>query len=140
MLVSLVWIFFIIFANAFDIVTGTTIDMHWPSVTKSIVKMDMEAELETLTDINIPTFDNMKHDINQTPTEDWDNEAMEAIEWLGLAHLKASRIKKTNKELNPFISVYQTHSNLLQSQTGTLVKWKGFIPTSIIQNIMTNLR
>lgn len=125
---------------ATDNTTGTTIDMQWPSLTKCITKLDMEAELETLTDINIPAFHTIKHDIHQTPTEDWDNEAMEAIEWLGLAHLKASRIKKTNKETNPFISVYQTHTDLLQSQTGTLVKWKGFIPTSIIQNILTNLR
>jgi ribonuclease P/MRP protein subunit RPP40 len=104
------------------------------------MKKDMETELETLTDINIPTFGNIKHDINQKASNNWDNEAMEAIEWLGLAHLKANRIKKTSKELNPFISVYQTPSPLLKSQTGTLVKWKGFIPTTLIQNILTNLR
>ncbi|GAA5803679.1 hypothetical protein HPULCUR_009162 [Helicostylum pulchrum] len=121
---------------ATDTLTGITMDIQWPSSTKSIVKMDMEPELETLTDINIPSFQHIGHDISQSPLENWDNEAMEALEWLGLAHLKASRIKKSNKELNPFISVYQTPNDLLKSQTGTLVKWKGFIPTSVIQNTM----
>lgn len=115
-------------------------DMQWPSSTKSIVKMDMNPELETLTDINIPSFQHIGHDINQSPLENWDNEAMEALEWLGLAHLKASRIKKSNKEIIPFISVYETPNDLLKSQTGTLVKWKGFIPTSAIQNTMINIR
>jgi hypothetical protein len=116
-------------------------DIQWPqSMTTSILKKKMEAELETLTDINIPTFENIKHSIDQKPTLDWDNEAMTAIEWLGLAHLKASRIKKTSKELNPFISVYQQPKPLLNSKTGTLIQWKGFIPTTVIQNILTNVR
>lgn len=124
---------------ATDTMTGTTMDIQWPSITHKIVKLDMEPELETLTDIHIPTFNSIKHDIQGKPTEDWDTEAVEAIEWLGLAHIKASRIKTSNKS-NPFISVYQTPDSLLQSQRGTLVKWKGFIPTSMIQNILTNLR
>ncbi|KAI7892008.1 ribonuclease P [Mucor mucedo] len=126
-------------ACATDKVTGTTIDIQWPSMTQRIMKLDMEPELETLTDIHIPTFDSIKHDIHAQPTEDWDTEAMDAIEWLGLAHVKASRIKNSDRP-NPFISVYQAPGTLLESQRGTLVKWKGFIPASIIQNILTNLR
>lgn len=129
-----------VISNMYKKVTGTTVDMQWPAGTKSIMKLEMEAEMETLTDINIPSFQHLIKDINQTPTENWDNEAMEAIEWLGLAHLKANRIKRSKKELNPFISVYQTPHDLINSQTGTLVKWKGFIPTSVIQNTMTNIR
>lgn len=122
-------------------VTGTTIDIQWPSsITNSIMKKEMQVELDTLTDINIPTLKHLQHDITQKLSENWDNEAMEAIEWLGLAHLKANRIKKTQKELNPFISVYQIPSSLLKSSTGTLVKWKGFIPTTLIQNVLTNVR
>lgn len=100
----------------------------------------MQAEFETVTDINIPSFENIDHSLDQKP-ENWDNEAMQALEWLGLAHLKANRIKQHREKADPFVSVYQPPVPLLENHhTGTLVKFKGFIPTTCIQNIMIIIR
>lgn len=115
-------------------------DINFPSLVKSIAKKDMEATIEALTEVDIPSFKDMEHDIGGKPTERWDSEAMRALEWIGLAHLKASRIKKTVKETSSFVSVYQTPSPLLQSDRGVLCKWKGLIPTTVIQHVLTNLR
>ncbi|CAO3644236.1 unnamed protein product [Mucor hiemalis] len=125
---------------AIDQLTGTTVDINFPSLVKSIVKKEMEATIEALTEVDIPSFKDMEHDIGGKPTERWDSEAMHALEWIGLAHLKASRIKKIVKETSSFVSVYQTPSTLLQSDRGVLCKWKGLIPTTVIQHVLTNLR
>lgn len=119
--------------------TGTIIDINFPSSTKSITRNEMEAVIEAITETNIPTFKDIQHDINQKPTERWDIEAMEALEWIGLAHLKANRIKK-KQTVSPFVSVYEQPKSLLNSDKGIMCKWKGFIPTTVIQNILTNIR
>ncbi|KAI9478799.1 MAG: ribonuclease P [Benjaminiella poitrasii] len=123
---------------ATDALTGATVDIEWPTTTLNVIKKEMKAELETLTDINIPSFQLISHSLNEK-VEDWDNAAMDALEWLGLAHLKANRIKRNDK-VDPFISVYQTPSPLISSNRGTLVKFTGFIPTSCIQNILVIIR
>ncbi|KAI8072184.1 ribonuclease P [Gilbertella persicaria] len=124
---------------ATDILTGAMVDMEWSmSNITYIEKKEMTAEFDTLTDINIPSFSDLMHDVN-TPVEHWDTRANEALEWLGLAHMKASRIKK-NDQIDPFVSVYQTPASLLDSQIGTLIHFKGLLPTTNIHNIMTIVR
>lgn len=126
--------------STFYIVTGTTMDINFPSTVHKISKQEMQAEFEAVTDINIPSFEKIDHTMDQRP-ESWDNDAMEALEWLGLAHLKANRIKQRKEKVDPFVSVYQPPLPLLQDHhTGTLVKFKGFIPTTCIQNVMTVVR
>lgn len=115
-------------------------EVQWPSNTTQISKKDMQAEFETLTDINIPSFTEMNQPLDQQPTANWDIKAMDALEWLGLAHLKANRIKQKKEKVDPFVSVYQSPSSLSATHTGTLVKFKGFIPTAAIQNILTIVR
>lgn len=115
-------------------------DINFPSSVNKIHKKEVQAEFETVTDINIPSFENIDHSMDQKP-ENWDNDAMQALEWLGLAHLRANRIKQRKEKVDPFVSVYQPPMPLLQDySTGTLVKFKGFIPTTCIQNIMTIVR
>lgn len=100
----------------------------------------MQAEFETVTDINIPSFKNIDYSLDQKP-DNWDNDAMQALEWLGLAHLQSNRIKQRQQKVDPFVSVYQPPMPLLDvDHTGTLVKFKGLIPTTCIQNIMTIIR
>ncbi|CEP17497.1 hypothetical protein [Parasitella parasitica] len=121
-------------------VTGTTIDINFPSTIHSIYKKDMEAELETVTDINIPSFKNIDHVIDQKP-ENWDDDAIQALEWLGLAHLKAQRIKRRKDKVDPFVSVYRPPLPLISNQhSGTLIKFKGLIHTACIHNMMIIVR
>ncbi|KAI7906683.1 ribonuclease P [Cokeromyces recurvatus] len=123
---------------ATDALTGTTVDIQWPTMVSKISKKEMKAELETLMDINIPSFEPIAYPLNEK-ADDWDNLAMEALEWLGLAHLKANRIKRNDK-VDPFVSVYQPPTPSIKSNNGTLVKFKGLIPTTCIQNIMIIIR
>ncbi|KAI8646145.1 ribonuclease P [Parasitella parasitica] len=125
---------------AIDSLTGTTIDINFPSTLYSIYKKEMEAEFETLSDINIPSFENIDHAMDQK-LENWDNDAMQALEWLGLAHLKANRIKQRKEKVDPFVSVYRPPLPLLDDHhSGTLVRFKGLIPTTCIQNMMILVR
>lgn len=119
--------------------TGTTIDIQFPSTISTISKHEIHAEFETLTDINIPSFSNMVFSLDEQRSH-WDDEAMEALEWIGLAHLKANRIKEKQQKVDPFVSVYQPPSPLSNTHTGTLIKFKGFIPATSINNIMIILR
>jgi hypothetical protein len=115
-------------------------EIQWPPNTAHISKKDMQAEFETLTDINIPSFAEMNQPLDQQPAANWDTKAVDALEWLGLAHLKANRIKQRKDKVDPFVSVYQPSSSLSSTHTGTLVKFKGFIPTAAIQNTLTIVR
>lgn len=120
--------------------TGITVDIQWPTQVTRVTKIDIEPQFETLTDVQIPDFENINHSIDSQPKENWDKHVLDAVEWIGLAYMKSNRIKITTKAVDPFVSVYRTPSTLLSSQTGTLIKWKGFIPTTCIQNIMMNVR
>lgn len=116
-------------------------DIKWPTQAKNVMKVDIEPQFETLTDIQIPSFENIDYPLEQEQKEDWDKHVMEATEWVGLAYMKSTRIKsKTTKAVDPFVSVYKAPPPFLSSETGTLIKWKGFIPTTCIQNIMTIVR
>lgn len=127
-------------SSSLQVETGTTMDINFPSTVNKISKQEMQAEFEAVTDINIPSFEKIDHSMDQR-SENWDNDAMQALEWLGLAHLKANRIKQRKEKVDPFVSVYQPPMPLLQDHhAGTLVKFKGFIPTTCIQNIMTVVR
>lgn len=120
--------------------TGETSDIQFPSGISAITKNQMQAEIETLTDINIPSFSNIAYSLKDEHGN-WDREAMEALEWIGMAHIKANRLKANQKKaVDPFVSVYQPPSPLLNTHTGTLVKFSGFIPTQCIQKIMSKLR
>ncbi|KAI8973617.1 ribonuclease P 40kDa subunit-domain-containing protein [Mycotypha africana] len=132
---------------AFDKLTKTTIDMQWPLSVKEITRKEMKPEFDTLTDIDIPTFQNMMYDMDQqqeASLQHWDTRAMEAIEWIGLAHLKASRLMQKSsqqKPVDPFVSVYEPPVPLSDSaHTGTLVRFKGFISAFAVDNMMTMLR
>ncbi|KAI8978420.1 ribonuclease P [Pilobolus umbonatus] len=122
---------------AVDKVTGETLAVEWPtSYVTEIIKKEMKAEYETLTDINIPTLEAMAYPITQKPQEDeWSDQALEALEWIGLAQLKAKRIK-VNDKVDPFVSVYRSPSPFLSDNRGTIVRWKGLIPAQFIQNIL----
>lgn len=115
-------------------------EIQWPSNATHILKKDMQAEFETLTDINIPSFTELNESLDQQPTADWDEKAVDALEWLGLAYLKAKRIKQKNEKVDPFVSVYRSPFSLSSTHRGTLVKFEGFIPTIAIQNIFTIVR
>ncbi|CAO3699372.1 unnamed protein product [Rhizopus microsporus] len=132
--------FKLVFA-ATDKVTGQSVDIEWPSQVKKVTKIDIEPQFETLTDIHIPSFESINHSLNSQPAENWDRHVMNALEWIGLAYIKSNRIKaRITKAVDPFISVYKAPVPFLDSQTGTLIKWKGFLPTSFIHNVMTMIR
>ncbi|KAG1145676.1 hypothetical protein G6F37_005268 [Rhizopus arrhizus] len=129
-----------VFAAVDKSVTGITVDIQWPTQVTRVTKIDIEPQFETLTDVQIPDFENINHSIDSQPKENWDKHVLDAVEWIGLAYMKSNRIKITTKAVDPFVSVYKAPSTLLSSQTGTLIKWKGFIPATCIQNIMMNVR
>ncbi|KAI9252657.1 ribonuclease P [Sporodiniella umbellata] len=127
--------------SAVDKLTGIPVDIKWPDQTKDVIKKDIEPQFETLTDIQIPSFENISYSLDQEQKEDWDKHVMNAAEWIGLAYSKSSRIlRQTTKSVDPFVSVYKAPSPFSKSTTGTLVKWKGLITTHLVHNVMTITR
>ncbi|KAI8335591.1 ribonuclease P [Blakeslea trispora] len=125
---------------AIDSLTGAVVDIEWPTLVQHRERKEIKPEFDTLTDSQIPSFDPLVHDL-ASQSEGWDQHAMEALEWLGLAHIKASRIKKTEKVPDPFVSVYQPPTPLIQeTQMGTFVKLTGLLPPTVMHNMMTLVR
>ncbi|KAI8380537.1 ribonuclease P [Choanephora cucurbitarum] len=126
---------------AIDSLTGAIVDIEWPtSLVERKERIEIKAEFDTITDAHIPSFEHLAHDLSAR-SEGWDGHAMEALEWLGLAHIKASRIKKTEKIPDPFVSVYQPPTPFIQeNQMGTFVKFSGLLPAPLMHNIMTIVR
>jgi hypothetical protein len=120
-------------------VTGTTVDIEWPSDIR-VSKQDIRMEMDVVSDANIPSFDTINYKMTDQPPPHWEKDAEKALEWLGLAQLKAKRLCRLDKR-EPFVSVYNSPAPFLDNQqTCVMLKWKGFIPSPIIQSIMVDIR
>jgi hypothetical protein len=68
----------------FIAVTGITVDIQWPTQVTRVTKIDIEPQFETLTDVQIPDFENINHSIDSQPKENWDKHLLDAVEWFSL--------------------------------------------------------
>ncbi|KAF7721341.1 Ribonuclease P protein subunit p40 [Apophysomyces ossiformis] len=120
-----------------DKVTGSTMDIQWP---EGVVarKMSYEVTVDSLTNIKVPVLNHLLQSEDNVD-EKWVDEAKKAIEWLGLVHLKSRRISATDGP-EPFVSVYQLPEPTIPEDKGTLVRWRGLIPLSVVNSIFVTLR
>ncbi|RUS21509.1 hypothetical protein BC937DRAFT_92478, partial [Endogone sp. FLAS-F59071] len=143
--------------------TGATEEIEFPDDVKPL-KIPVEKAIHELRSISIPDLSGIK----VISAEDrWRNEALDIYEWLGLASLRAKRcsvnifvtfdILYTRRAINlsfvidqmrrisatdrvdSYISVYHSPEPNTQG-TGCMIRWTGFIPTFLLENIFTLLR
>jgi len=114
--------------------TGATEEIEFPNDVEPL-KIPLERAVHELRSISIPDISRIK----VISTEDgWRNEALDIYEWLGLASLRAKRITTTNR-VDSYVSVYHSPEPNTQG-TGCMIRWSGFIPTFLLENILTLLR
>lgn len=143
--------------------TGATEEIEFPDDVKPL-KIPVERAINELRSISIPDLSGIK----VISTEDgWKNEALDIYEWLGLASLRAKRcyvnifvafdflftrrvinisfvieqirrISATDR-VDSYVSVYHSPEPNTQG-TGCMIRWTGFIPTFLLENIFTLLR
>ncbi|KAI8085193.1 ribonuclease P 40kDa subunit-domain-containing protein [Halteromyces radiatus] len=123
-----------------DEVTGDTKTIEqWPEGV--IVKEHrMEMKLEEINQINIPQWTSLERTLDGKMDQQWQEDALGAMEWIGLVSMKANRSQTANSIVNPFISTYQAPQPVEKSGFGTVITWTGFIAPSFILNALTNLR
>ncbi|KAI9021662.1 ribonuclease P 40kDa subunit-domain-containing protein [Phycomyces nitens] len=124
-------------AASVDKVTGSTLDIEWPA---GVIykRLENSTHIEDLSGITIPSFDNLRP-AACTSEKIWEQKAVDAVEWLGLVHLKAKRLFSNDKP-DPFVSIYRAPVPNAVHQQGVLVSWKGFILPSLINSLLSALR
>ncbi|KAI8367520.1 ribonuclease P 40kDa subunit-domain-containing protein [Radiomyces spectabilis] len=127
---------FKIVAALIDTETGNTEDIPWPKNIRA-EKVPFQCEYTELSGVNIPSFEGLNQD--GQVVDDWLHRVSLAMEWLGLAHVRAKRLRDSDRS-EPYISVYKEPQPSVQNAQGTLVQWKGLIPPSFIKQVMINLR
>ncbi|KAG0166798.1 hypothetical protein DFQ28_000622 [Apophysomyces sp. BC1034] len=125
-------------AALIDKVSGTTLDIKWPEGVMARKKA-YQTEVEFLSDIKVPTLNNLLQPKDHVSEEVWIDEAAKASEWLGLAYLKAKRLS-THDQPEPFVSIYRPPVPAVPESNGTLLRWRGFIPTTVVNSIFISLR
>ncbi|KAL0085893.1 ribonuclease P [Phycomyces blakesleeanus] len=124
-------------AASVDKVTGSALDIEWPAGV-SYRRLENSAHIEDISGITIPSFDNLRP-AACTSEKMWEQKSIDAVEWLGLVHLKAKRLSSNDKP-DPFVSTYRAPVPNAAHQHGVLVTWKGFILPALISSILSALR
>ncbi|KAI7866255.1 ribonuclease P [Spinellus fusiger] len=120
-------------AASVDKVTGSPQEIEWP---KGSLWQQHENRgvVEELSDITIPSFDTLQPMMIQAAA--WEQSAMSAVEWIGLAHHKA----KSTDRPDPFLSVYRPPTPHTTHQKSVIISWKGLILPSLIHSTLLVLR
>ncbi|CAO3607160.1 unnamed protein product [Cunninghamella blakesleeana] len=119
-----------------DKVSGASTDILW-SEEIVVNKQDIKMNINQIDNIDIPQFSTKLDQPYADITPGWENDALSAMEWIGLVNLNATRLKSS---ANSFISTYQTPFINDKTSFGTIITWTGFIPTTFIMNTMINTR
>jgi hypothetical protein len=119
---------------------GSTKEITWAG-NMVARKQVMEMELEEIGPIDIPQWTaNLEKDLaKDTMDAQWEQDALQAMEWIGLAQLDASRIK-TSSKVDPFISTFQPPLPVTYNQFGTKITWTGLMAPCYIMNLLVTLR
>ncbi|KAI8333690.1 ribonuclease P 40kDa subunit-domain-containing protein [Chlamydoabsidia padenii] len=119
---------------------GVTKDIEW-AVNVKAKKQTMEMTVEEIGPMNIPQLTStLGRDLTGEMDEQWEHDTLQAMEWIGLAHLNATRINRSNSVVDPFISTYQPPSPTKHNGFGVIVTWTGLVDSSYIINLLVNLR
>ena len=70
--------------------TGETCNVTWPKEVAA-TECPMQLTFEQLTNINIPSFDNLPTKLSEKPDRKWQQDVQDALEWIGHAYIKANR-------------------------------------------------
>lgn len=111
------------------------IDIRWPEGVKA-EKKEISPQVEQLDGVSIPDLGPLAQ---ETPKDVWQKNVLDALEWLGLAYVKANRIR-TDDQPDPFVSLYQTPTPFTAHQTGTLVRWRGLIAPFFVRHLAVSMR
>ncbi|ORX50847.1 hypothetical protein DM01DRAFT_278325 [Hesseltinella vesiculosa] len=113
-----------------DTQTGELESIDWPSGVKAVpIKFDMQ--MDTLEDVDLPALDYLHEDLDKA---NWFEKAMEAEEWLGRLVLAPHRLRHTSS--NAFVSTSKPPATCMSHASGTLVTWKGLIPSCFVNQIL----
>ncbi|KAI8139413.1 ribonuclease P 40kDa subunit-domain-containing protein [Fennellomyces sp. T-0311] len=124
-------------AVCFDKESGETKEINWPSnVSKQTTSMDIKND--SLTYISIPSFDHLRCSFSTKPDAVWQHNTLKALEWIGLANIKANRIDANDKP-DSFVSVYYPPS-AVSTGSGVLLQWSGLIPTLFIRHVLIAIK
>lgn len=119
---------------------GSTKEIVWAgNVVAS--KQVMEMELEEIGPVDIPQWTSKleRNLADDSMDAQWEQDALQAMEWIGLAQLNASRIKSSSM-VDPFISTFQPPLPVAHNQFGTKITWTGMMAPCYIMNLLVTLR
>ncbi|KAI9273074.1 ribonuclease P 40kDa subunit-domain-containing protein [Phascolomyces articulosus] len=125
-------------ATWIDRASGDSKDIPWPNTIVSMQKKSMDIKLDSLNYINIPTFDELRCSLATRPDSTWQYNTFKALEWVGLANIKANRITVNDKP-ECFVSVYNPPTSA-STGLGTLMQWTGLIHPLFISHILISLK
>lgn len=72
------------------LVTGETCNVSWPKDVAA-TEYPMELTFGQFSNLNIPTFDKLPTKLSENPGSEWQQGVQDALEWIGLAYIKANR-------------------------------------------------
>ncbi|KAI9496130.1 ribonuclease P 40kDa subunit-domain-containing protein [Zychaea mexicana] len=122
------------------VASGESVEIVWPtSVSNGAQKRSMDITVESLNYISIPTFNDLRPtSLSAKPDAMWQHNTLKALEWIGLANIKANRITANDKP-ESFVSVYNPPSSI-STGSGTLVTWTGLIHPLFISHILVTIK
>ncbi|CDS07078.1 hypothetical protein LRAMOSA09601 [Lichtheimia ramosa] len=121
-----------------DKVTGETCNVSWPKDVAA-TEYPMELTFEQFSNLNIPTFDKLPTKLSENPGSEWQQGVQDALEWIGLAYIKANRIQVGKEHPDPFISIYRAPEPSIRSAQGVLVQCTGLVPAQFIRHIVVTI-
>ncbi|CAG8443951.1 10866_t:CDS:10 [Ambispora leptoticha] len=96
-------------------------EINFPSAIKT-QKIFLNESLSRIENILTPDLNSIKLTTNK---EEWISNAIEIYDWIGMASIKAQRIREQDS-VDPYISTYRSPEPC-SSQNGILVRWTGFV-------------
>ncbi|ORZ22005.1 ribonuclease P 40kDa subunit-domain-containing protein [Absidia repens] len=128
-------------ATSVDQVTGDTNEIEWPANIEA-TKQDIEMNLEEINHIDIPQWTPRleRNMATEKMDQQWEEDALQAMEWIGLVQTRANRLNSMSSGISAFLSTYQPPLPVAQNGLGTVITWTGLITPSFISNSLVNLR
>ncbi|KAM3583805.1 hypothetical protein VKS41_003776 [Umbelopsis sp. WA50703] len=119
-----------------DNTTGESLDIPLSSIQHE--KKPLSWRADTANDIIVPTLENLSLPIGRDPHPKWQEDALEAHEWIGLASLGSQRITISDRP-DPFVSVYNTPEPRVNGSV-SMMRSSGLIPPHYIEQLLVILR
>ncbi|KAI9315175.1 ribonuclease P 40kDa subunit-domain-containing protein [Dichotomocladium elegans] len=118
--------------------TGETAEVIWPKDAET-TEIPMELSYSFLGGINIPTFEQLScNPGGNADLKVWQQDALNAIEWVGLANIRAKRILTLDTPQS-FVSLYRSPTPVIESQQGVLIQVQGLLPPGFIRNVLVTV-